>query len=262
MRKGRASLLALLSLSGILLCMSSLTLAENSQQKTQKISVCIDDWPPHINRDGNNNYGPLMVAVSRTFNLAGYEVLPVWAPWQRCMENVELGIWDASPGWAKTLVRERHLLFSSPLQSSYHLFMFRKKTQFDWNEWQDLDGLTIGVTSGYNYGKAFDKHLNENVFMPESAESDAANVKKLVSGELDLFLVNQNTAWSIANKYLSADEVSQLAIHPKPVSENRPSHLIFSNNDRGKVLMRKFNEAAEKMKQNGELSELFDYLRH
>lgn len=262
MKKRRGSLIALLSLSGILLSISSLTLAENSQQKTQKISVCIDDWPPHINRDGNNNHGPLMVAVSRTFNLAGHEVLPVWAPWQRCMENVELGIWDASPGWSKTPVRERHLLFSSPLTSSYHLFMFRKKTQFDWNEWQDLKGLTIGVTSGYNYGKAFDKHLNEKLFKPKTAESDAANVKKLVNGELDLFVVNKNTAWSIANKYLSAEDVSQLALHPKPVSDNRPSHVIFSKSDKGKLLMQDFNEAAEQMKQNGEFSKLFDYLRH
>ena len=262
MRKRRASLLALLSLSGILLCISSLTLAENSQQKAQKISVCIDDWPPHINRDGNNNHSPMMVAVNSIFNLAGYEALPVWAPWQRCMENVELGVWDASPGWVKTPVREKRLLFSSPLTSSYHLFMFRKKTQFDWNEWQDLDGLTIGVTGGYNYGEAFDKHLNEKVFMTKTAESDAANVKQLANGELDLFVVNKNTAWSIANKYLSADEVSQLAMHPKLVSENRTSHVIFSNNDRGKVMMQKFNEAAEQMKQNGEFSELFDYLHH
>ena len=226
------------------------------------MTVCVDDWPPHIIKDADGEPGPMAQAVKTIFAHAGYEAALVWAPWQRCMENVRLGIWDASPGWSKTPAREQDFLFSVPLTSSYHQFMSLKSKAFYWSEWEDLKGLTIGITNSYSYGDTFEKYRSEGLFKTEEGLSDEANLKKLLKGHLDLFVLNKNTAWSIANKHLSKSEVDRLSLHPKPVSQNRESHVIFSKRERSKRLVQDFDGSVRALEKSGEFQKLFEYLRH
>lgn len=201
-------------------------------------------------------------AVTQIFKQAGYETTIIWAPWQRCIENVKLGIWDASPGWAKTPEREEHMLFSSALTSSYHLFMSLKSKGVYWNEWEDLKGLHVGITNKYSYGKTFKKYKTQGLFLTEIGRSDADNLKKLLKGRIDIFPLNKNTAWSTARKNLSPAEVDLLVLHPKPLSKNRKSHLVFPKGEKGEKHMKDFNKVVAKLKESGELSKMFEYLRH
>lgn len=226
------------------------------------VSICIDDWPPHIVNAGNERPGPMTRAANQIFKLAGYETTIVWAPWQRCIENVKLGIWDTSLGWSKTPARLEHLLFSRPLTTSYHLFMSLKSSEFDWKEWVDLKGLRIGMTEAYSYGEAFEEHRSKGLFVTETAQTDSESLKNLLEGRVDVFPLNKDTAWSIAKRNLSQEEVTMLALHPRPLSKNRKTHVIFSRNKRGEVLMKDFEEAVAGLEESGEFSKMFEYLRH
>lgn len=243
------------------LAISLSALSDSARAEQDIVTMCVDDWPPHIIHNGEKKPGPMTLAATKIFELAGDEVKLVWAPWQLCIENVKLGIWDSSLGWSKTPERESQLLFSTSFINSYHLFMHLKEKSFDWKKWEDLKGLNIGVTKSYSYGETFEKAKNKNLFLLESAASDADNLKKLLKGQIDLFPLNKNTAWPTAKKHLSPAELDQIELHPRPLSENRTSHVIFSKTSRSERLIKDFNDAAEKLKQSGEFSKFFDYLR-
>jgi len=220
------------------------------------VSVCVGDWPPHVSKELGG--GPLVDATKRIFEEAGYTTEIHWAPWRRCLENIKSGIWDASPGWAITTERLKDFIFSEATVSSYHVFFSLKERKFDWNEWSDLKGLHIGATIGYNYGAQFTAHAESELFEIELAASDALNIQKLIKKRFDLFVINKNTAWSVAKSQLSASELDQLELHPKPVSKNRTAHTAFSKRH-SEQLLKDFNRGISILKEKGEYERLFDY---
>lgn len=204
------------------------------------IDVCIDDWPPYIEKD-QDGHGPLPRLVKDAFSLQGVEVVFKWAPWSRCMENVRLGVWDASPGWVMSEKRKEKVLFSEPMTKTYHLLAYTQGSAFDWSSWEDLKGMVIGTTRGYHYGEEFAQSKKDGIFKVQEANTDISNFKKLIAGHIDLFVVNGVTGPSIAEKALN-QKAANIRFHPLPVGKTKQSHLILTKSKEGESLRNTFNE--------------------
>ena len=239
-----------------------LTTTGSASEASNKISVCVDDWPPHIIRESQDPLAssPLLLAMQAIFLEAGYQIDIIWAPWARGMANVKKGIWDTSPGWAVTPDREEDILFSETTNESFHQFFALKESNFHWEDWTDLKDLRVGVTIGYNYGETFEDLAKSGVFKTQEALTDRDNLIKLINKRIDLFVINHNAAWATAERALTPDQVNKLSLHPKPMNQKK-SAVIFNKSEEGRKLRDAFNSAVARMKTENRYYPLFAYLQ-
>lgn len=108
----------------------------------------------------------------------------------------------------------------------------------------DLKGKKIGITAGYPYSEkiVFDKSLTL-----EEAESDEVNVKKLVNGRIDVFIVEEKSGLGAINK--TAPEKTSYT-KESPLSK-QDVYFAFQKNSNGKKFETKFSTALKEMKKDG-----------
>ena len=131
-----------------------------------------------------------------------------------------------------------------------NVFFHIKTTQFDWEDVEDLKGIVIGATLGYNYGEVFQVAEKEGVIRTERVTTDEQNFKKLLLGRFSVFICNFTTGYGILNKMYDRETVGLFSNHPKPISESYNS-LILSNKTENQSRMVKFNSGLKKLKESG-----------
>lgn len=114
----------------------------------------------------------------------------------------------------------------------------------------DLLGKYVGITAGYPYVKALTDR--DGIYL-EYANSDEQNVKKLLAGRIDVFVVEEKSGLKAFENNGSSDN---LLYNPeRPLSE-QDVFFAFQNNDRGKYLVNIINEALSRLKNDGTLDNI------
>ncbi|MBT4146451.1 MAG: transporter substrate-binding domain-containing protein, partial [Gammaproteobacteria bacterium] len=79
----------------------------------QAISVVSSQWPPYVD-DSMPGKGLAVELVNKALQRKGYQPTLHIYNWQRALEGVEIGVFDATCAIWKTAERERDLLYSEP----------------------------------------------------------------------------------------------------------------------------------------------------
>jgi polar amino acid transport system substrate-binding protein len=125
----------------------------------------------------------------------GCSVVPVELPWARIVKEVEQGTLDLSTSTSWTLEREQWALFSKPYRETEIAIYVRRGEipRFALQELADVpeQQLRLGVIVDYYYGKALAEAASDPAFAAwlDGAPDYATNIRKLVSGRIDGFLV-------------------------------------------------------------------------
>ena len=134
----------------LLLCILLLASASTAES----VRLTNGEWSPYL---GENlpHQGVASRIAAEAFALRGIEVQWEFHPWARSLKMASQGERDGSAVWLYNAERERRFHISDPvLESGYHLF-HRKVHAFDWRRIEDLRGLRIAATRGYDHGTAF-----------------------------------------------------------------------------------------------------------
>jgi len=110
---------------------------------------------------------------------------------------------------------------------------------------EELSGKHVGVTSGYPYVKKLTSNESINL---DVANSDNQNVKKLTSGRIDAFVVEERSGLKAFVDNGSQDEIFY---NPSQPLSEQDVFYAFQKNIRGKVLADKISAALLVLKQNG-----------
>jgi polar amino acid transport system substrate-binding protein len=125
----------------------------------------------------------------------GCSVVPVELPWARIVREVEQGTLDVSTSTSWTPEREQWALFSEPYRESATAIYVRRGEipRFALQELADVPAqkLRLGVIVDYYYGEAVAEAVSDPAFAAwlDGAPDYATNIRKLVSGRIDGFLV-------------------------------------------------------------------------
>ena len=125
----------------------------------------------------------------------GCSVVPVKLPWARIVREVEQGTLDVSTSTSWTPEREQWALFSEPYRESATAIYVRRGEipRFALQELADVPAqkLRLGVIVDYYYGEAVAEAVSDSAFAAwlDGAPDYATNIRKLVSGRIDGFLV-------------------------------------------------------------------------
>lgn len=237
-----------------LLFFSTLLLSETT------IRITNGEWEPYLSKY-SYKYGLASHIVSEAFKLEEITVKWGFYPWKRSYENAKYGQnWDASAVWWPTEEAKKDFFISVPVVKTSHVFFHLKSYKFDWKTIEDLKGIQIGFTLGYDYGRNFMRAIKENKINVQTVVTDEQNFKKIFLNRIDIFPNDQIVGYSQLKNIFSEDEVKLFTHHPKEFGLNTLNLIISKKSKNGKMFLEKFNLGMKKLKESGKLDQMFkDY---
>ncbi len=219
------------------------------------IRISTGEWAPYIS-ESLQGYGVISQIVAEAFRLENIKVEYGFFPWGRAMAIAELGKWDATSVWYYHVDREKLFIMSDPVFAMEEVFFHLKDVNFQWDNWSDLQGLTIGGTIAYTVTKILEDKQDEGGFQLEIVPTDENNFKKLLMGRIDLFPLTKTVAFALLKEKFSSKEVRRITFHPKAVNFGE-LYMLFSKKDPERHDMRfRFNRGLKKLKASGRYEQL------
>ncbi len=212
----------------------------------------IGEFPPYVSTELEYN-GVAVRIVREALRTQGLEMSLEWLPWVRAMRKVEDSNLHGSFPWIWSGTRAQKFVYSAPIFHGATVFFHRADTTFDWKGLADLEGQRVGVTRGYQYSEAFQAAIRAGVLRVEVANSDAANLRKLEAGRIDVFPVER----AVGRHLVRAMNLGGITYHPRPMSR-ASYHLIISRHAvNAPVLVDAFSRGRRQLQREGRIEQFF-----
>lgn len=215
-------------------------------QKTVKIGT--GEYAPYTSQSmsGNGFFAEIATAAFKAV-----DITPEYAfyPWNRCSYLLENNKLFAIMPYAVTEERKEKFNFSDKVAASTGRFFYlqsRFPQGIGFEEWEDLQDLTLGGTRGYWYEETFEE-AGLNV---DYTSSDNTNLKKLEGGRIDAFIMNELQGRAmIKENYPNKQDA--FAVSEKPADQSWLRLMIAPDYPNSGELTREFNRGLQRIKDNG-----------
>ncbi len=230
-------LLALILLSVVLL-----------QSKTYKIVW--EEYPPYEYEENKVIKG-LDIEILRSIEKAEnvkFEFVQV--PWERALRMTQTGEADGIISLFKTEERQAFLHYPNEGLAFEKNVIFAKNTyKGDIKTVGDLKGKTIGITSGYSYGKTFD---DASGFTKDPSTDQETMFKKFVNNRYEIVISNELVGHYML-KSLNAKDYKVLSY----VADDQLLYIgISKKSANSKELLDLLNRGLGNLKKSGELAKI------
>ena len=219
------------------------------------IRITNGEWEPFLS-EYCFEYGLASHIVSEAFKLEGIHIKWGFFPWIRSYEITKRGHWDASAVWWPTKETKKHFWISDPVVNTSFVFFYIKGRNFQWKSIEDLKGLHIGFTRGYDYGNEFMTAIKEKRIIVDTTGKDELNFTKLLHGRLDIFPNDPNVGYAQIRNTFKPEEIERFTHHPKEIDTNTLNLIISRRCKKGKYFLEKFNSGLNKLKQSGKIDQM------
>ncbi|MET1076804.1 MAG: transporter substrate-binding domain-containing protein [Pseudomonas sp.] len=223
----------------------------------QPLSISIGDWPPYLSADLKHD-GVVAHLISDIFADEGYRVSYKRLPWPRAYAEAASGRVAASAIWMHKTEREADFLFSAPVLEEQFVFFHLKSFPFDWQQLDDLKGMTLGGGLEYSYGPAFDAALAAGTFSMERVSSDQQNFEKLLKERVVLYPQEVNVGYYALMKHFPAQDLAKITHHPKPLLNNASYLMLPKRLPGSQALMQRFNQRLAQYRADGRYQRYFE----
>jgi polar amino acid transport system substrate-binding protein len=215
------------------------------------IRITNGEWEPY-NSEYSYQYGLASHIISEAFKLEGITIKWGFFPWKRAYLEAQKGEeWDASAGWLPIEETKEIFLVSKPILNSSYVFFHLKSHKSEWESFEDLKGLKIGLTLGYSYKKDFE------MLSFEEASSDQLNYLKLLKGRIDIFPNDPVVGEAQIRNSLSLQEANLITYNPKKFHQSSLTLIISKKCVNGRLFMAKFNAGLKTLKESGRLAQMY-----
>ena len=217
----------------------------------QAISIVSNQWPPYVD-EAVPEKGLAVELVTKALQRKDYQTTLHIYNWQRALEGVEIGVFDATCAIWKTAKREQSLLFSEPYLTNTISFLKKKSTTVDYHSLDDLRGFVIGVLRGYAYDETFNRSRGL-IKIPENFI--VQNLQKLNNGTIDLTLGDERAINYAIQKYLPVHSYSFEFIKPA-LAYKKLYMAVSKSNPAAQTIIDDFNQAIKEMQQDGSYDQI------
>ena len=212
----------------------------------QAISVVSNQWPPYVD-DSVPEKGLAVELVNKALQRKGYQMTLHVYNWQRALEGVEIGVFDATCAIWKSAEREQNLLYSEPYLTNTISFLKKKNTVIDYHSLNDLQGFVIGVLRDYAYDESFNRSRG---LIKIPANFIVQNLQKLNNGSIDLTLGDERAINHALQQYLPMSGPSFEFIKPA-LAYKKLYMAVSKSNPAAQTIIADFNQAIKEMQQDG-----------
>lgn len=253
--RNRWSIQVLASLLLLGMVNSSFCLADETQGAHQKvatlkiITLANGEWAPyqsaHLKYDG-----VVSRIVKAAFADQGVRVRYVFLPWKRAYYMALKGQFAGTLAWRETFERVREFWFSDPIFTGRTVLFHLKKRPLQWQSIDDLKGLRVGETLGYDY-TPLDRARALGLISVERATTDYENLQKLLHGRIDLFPSDLDVGLRLIQTRLGAAEAARISWSKKPLEVVSYHLMLTRRSPDSPRLMKKFNIGMIHLRQQG-----------
>ncbi|MBN2659330.1 MAG: transporter substrate-binding domain-containing protein [Spirochaetales bacterium] len=227
-----------------------------SALETDRIIIAINAWEPLKSEE--EPYGVLAQITREAFELEGLSVEFRVAPWKRGYDNVKDGIWHGIVGWNRTAEREKLFFISTPLILEDVVFFHRKDLNLDWNDVSDLQGLSVGMIDGYNYGPLLSEAIDRHILRTEVTGSEEQSILMLEAKRFDLWPCEADVGVYLVKNTLKPIQEARLTYHPRPIQVSDLCLLLSRKIPENESYYQAFERGYARLKASGRLKELIE----
>ncbi|MEM8775301.1 MAG: transporter substrate-binding domain-containing protein [Pseudomonadota bacterium] len=194
--------------------------------ETPAFRVTTGEYPPFtgqaLSEDGSVN--SIVWELAET---AGLAVSFQYLPWKRALEAARTGKYAASSFWYFSEEREEDFIHVGPILNDRLVFFHRTDLDLEnWNEISDLAGYRIGAVTGYTYSAEFWQLGETGVLDIDVGPSDAANLRKLMAGRIDMFPMSEQVGYHLIDQLFTSEQAAQLTIQEQPLQVSEGYLLV------------------------------------
>ena len=221
-----------------------------------KVIIAMNAWEPI--KYETEPYGVLAQITKEAFALEGVEVEFRVAPWKRGYDYVLNGQWHGIVGWNSTDEREKLFFVSTPVLIEKVVFFHHKDLSLDWNTVEDLQGLSVGIISGYNYGPDLQRAIDDNIVNEDITASEENSIKMLDSRRFDIWPCEIDVGLFLIQKYLPENKAEQLTFNPNPIQISDLCLLLSREIPENADNLDKFEKGLVSLKESGRFREIIE----
>lgn len=204
------------------------------------------NWEPYAG-EKLENYGFTSEIVAEAFKKADFQVEIYFMPWSRVLAEVKTGEYDAMYPAYYSKERSETYALSKPITQGTLAICKRSDEDIQYTGLSDLKNFKIGVVRGYVNTRKFD---SSDYLKKELVNNDKQNLLKLLTGRIDLAVIDKYTAKQIMKAYIPL-AVGKLNFLDPPL-EVKPLHVGFSKAQKDyPELLKNFNRALNTMIEKG-----------
>jgi len=229
-----------------------LLIASNVWSQNDTLNLSSDVWPPFTNIENEKAIALDIVkeGLKRGNVIANYKILD----FELVMDGIKSGNFDGSAALWRNETREKELLFSKAYLQNQLILVSNKGSNVDIKAISELEDKKIGVVEGYAYGNELKGGINNEIIY---GESDQQNLERLISKEIDYFLVDALLIQYLL-KYQLNDVSELLEISEQPLIVKSLHLAIRKNITNAEQIITDFNSAISTMMTDGSYNEILE----
>lgn len=233
----------------------SLMLLLSARAAGAQVVMLMSEWPPFEYLSDGVPTGVDVEILVAVFDKMGVPLRIEVYPWARAEKMAKEGQCDGLFTMSRQPDREAYAIFpSEAIDESENVIFVLRGSPVKFGGYEDLAGLSIGVTAGYHYGQDFD---GSRVFTREVGRDDTENMRKLAAGRVDAFVCDRKVGLYLLGKLGLGDRIVAL---PKVVSSLK-MYAAFVRKPGAEKLAAGFDAALAALKASGRYGEIIDRYR-
>lgn len=215
------------------------------------IQLLATEWPPFTSEKMDNR-GIYAEIVSQAYEEMGVQVQYHFLPAKRVIRSVDGGQYVGAIAFFWNDEREKKFHFSEPIAQNDVVFFQLKTYAFDWKTTDDLQGIPIGGTLGYNTLRELKKlEAPDKEFYIHTLPSDMKNLELLILGRTKLFACGKEVGLELLREHFPAEVAASVTYHPKAFY-SKSLHAVFSRkHDKSLALLESLNEGLKILRKTG-----------
>jgi len=205
-----------------------------------------DDWAPYSYKSGPDAKGYSVDIVREAFKASGIEVRFISLPFARCMSEVDNGqLVGCFNAVRNSKSEKRYLWHRRPLVDSRSVIYSLASSAESGLQLKDLEGKTVGVTNGYEYGEDFDTNTK---IIRDPSNQDELGFKKLLAGRFQ-YMVSFD---KVANSLFATNKDFAGKFKTVGIAAEAKYYMVFSKKHPGSTkYLAAFDQGFDAIVKNG-----------
>jgi len=235
----------------IVLCGLVLSVAVLADERT--IRVVTSEYPPYEYLRDGQLVGTDTRLVRRVLSEMGDEASFQVLPWARAEHMVRAGTADMLYSLTFSETRNQYYHFTNPISTAQDVFFKHKSQPLQWQSFDDLEGLGLGLTAEYSYAPEFMDWLQEGkarITRLSQEQPELTGLRMVALGRIDLFICERSVCeYFLKQKESEFPELAEVEPVAGNVGPERGFRAGFSRKlPEGKLLRDEFNAALAKVR--------------
>ncbi len=231
-----------------LLTISLILLSSFSYAADKTIHLTSLDWPPYSSKSLDQQ-GASVAVAKEAFKAMGYELKVDFFPWSRAVALAKDSGSKYSGYFPEYFSDDtaKDFVYSDAMGSGPLGFAERKDNSISWSTLNDLKPYRIGVVQDYINTTEFDAMVASKSLKSSVTTTDDKNLKKLVSGRIDLAVIDKNVMNYLFKTNPDLAKKANMAQFNSTLLEDKKLFICFKKNAQGEELTKIYNEGLKKI---------------